>query len=327
LPSDRKRVQVQYRRLDDPEGYFGNRTLQTALEQALGSARNGGVIRDHAEGRAQDEDPTYGTLVLNKIDETETHFFGESVRFEKGAQLPLLSMAGHGSIYNLVQADAPRDHEPLKGVLYFIVLGNHVLFIAGEIASSRLEKYLRWLLSVAAEVITPSAGVVLAAEIEFLEHQTPAPLIERVAYTPPPFRPAEFDQSGIELGARTGKERQEIASQRTLQVLRAAGTDEADIQRLMSEKTDVELTLEISFKTGRKNKAIDLGTVGRMFRNIEPEELTFKGPRGTHIHGNLVKLSYPTEVLTVGTLLEWRDAARKLHEAYSHFITSGHLQE
>lgn len=326
MPNDRKRVQIQYRRLDDPESYFGNKTLQATIEEALSCARNGGPMRDHADRRAQEEDPAYGTLVLNKIDEATTHFFGELVRFEKGAQLTMLSMVGDGNIYDLVQADAPDDHEPLKGVVYFMVCKNHVLFIPGEIASSRLERYLRWLLSVAANVITTSAGVVLAAEIELMEHVAPIPLIERVAYTPPPFRPADFDQSGIELGSTPGKERQEVSTQRTLQVLRAAGTDEADIERLMSDNTDVEVTLEISFKNGRKNKAIDLGTVGRMFRNVEPDELTLRGTRGTQIHGNLMKLSYTTDVLTVGSLLDWRDAARNLFQAYSHFVESGQIQ-
>ena len=326
MPNDRKRVQIQYRKLDDPERYFGQMSLQAAIEQALSAVRNGGPMRDHVDRRAQDEDPVYGTVVLNEKDEAPTHFFGELVRFEKGAQLALLSMGGGGRTYDLVQAQAPENHEPLKGVLYFMVTGNHVMFIPGEISSGRLERYLRWLLSRAANVITQSAGVVLAAEIEVAEGAVPLPLIERVAYSPQPFRPGDFDQNGMQLGPIAGTERQEVSTQRTVQVLRAAGADETDIQRLISEKTDVEVTLEISFKTGWKRKAIDMGAVGRLFRNVEPDELTLSGPQGARMQGNLVRLSYQAEVLTVGSLLDWRDAARKLYEAYTHFVQKGHIQ-
>ncbi|WP_139281387.1 hypothetical protein [Muricoccus roseus] len=246
-------------------------------------------MRDLAERRSQGEDPTYGTVLLNELVEAEDYFFGELVRFEQGAQLTMLSMTGGGRSYNLVQARAPDGHEPLKGTLYFMVFGNHVTLLQNDIGAGRLEKYLRWLLTVAAPIVTPSANIVLAAEIEVVDGTSTLPLIEKIAISPTPLRSADFDQAVIATGTDgpRGVSRQSVSAQRTLSVLQAAGVDDADIHRFLEQKTEIRVTVEIDFKDGRKNKPIGMETIGRVFRNIDPDDLVLRGPKGAQIKGDL----------------------------------------
>jgi hypothetical protein len=98
--------------------------LQTALSASLKHVGPKGTIADSVESRQHDDDKAYGTVVLNYVDDSRPFFFGEIVRFEPGADLPLLQIGSNVKAYNLTQAKAPQGHEPIRGVLYFMAIGN-----------------------------------------------------------------------------------------------------------------------------------------------------------------------------------------------------------
>ncbi|MBE9014460.1 hypothetical protein IQ250_30165, partial [Pseudanabaenaceae cyanobacterium LEGE 13415] len=114
----RRKVSIQYRKLENFDNKFGSMSLQDAVSAALKVRNSKGIIGDDPESRLCTEDSDYGTTVLNFYDDANVHLFGEIVRFEPGADLPLLHTKTVGKAYNLTQAKAPDGHEAVRGVLY-----------------------------------------------------------------------------------------------------------------------------------------------------------------------------------------------------------------
>jgi hypothetical protein len=61
----RKKVTIQYRKLEDIEKKLMGTTLQAAVSKALQAKGPKGIIGDDPELRLCTEDPDYGTTVLN----------------------------------------------------------------------------------------------------------------------------------------------------------------------------------------------------------------------------------------------------------------------
>src|SRR5579872_2960584 len=123
---DRKKVSLQYRRCAQITNF--TQSLQQALSDAIKRPIGGGTFGDDVSSRRCDEDSDYGTLVLNYVVDDPNFFFGELVRFEVGADLPLLKL-GTGKVYDLTQAKAPDGHEAVRGVLYFMSIKDHVILL------------------------------------------------------------------------------------------------------------------------------------------------------------------------------------------------------
>ena len=157
-----KKASVLYRKLAPITGY--GPALQASLSTAMKRTVAGGTLGDNAESRQCKEDPDYGTVVLNHIDDNQHYFFGELVRFEPGADLPLLQI-GTGKVYNLTQAKAPQGHEAIRGVLYFMLIGNNVIVLEGGVVSARAERYFTWLLRELVKVLPNGAHIILDAEL------------------------------------------------------------------------------------------------------------------------------------------------------------------
>ncbi|OYU50087.1 MAG: hypothetical protein CFE31_00535 [Rhizobiales bacterium PAR1] len=322
----RKKVTVQYRKLDDIAGSFGTQTLQQAISACLKQPHGSGILGDNPAQR-QYNDNGYGTLVLNYIDDKSEYFFGELVRFEPGADLPLLQLSTGVKAYNLTQAKPPDGHEPLRGVLYFMAVGNHVVLIEADVSSSRAERYLSWLLSEATATVPKGTHVILLAELTASGGAMQLSQVEEVVFKPKPFVPEGADQllpdqhlPTVETATRG------VAETNALEVLKAAGMDEADIQKFAANDTQIEVTLQIRFKgQRRKRQSLTIDDTNRLLRNIPDDELTLKGPGGRQKNGKIEKLAYPANVETLGSLLKTADVARALYEGYKSFVSNGYV--
>lgn len=263
--------------------------------------------------------------MINQFDTKNNFYFGELVRFEPGAQLPLLGMMPNGNSYNLVQGLAPDGHEAVKGTLYFMVFGNHLTVLQGDILTSRLERYLKWLLAETG-LISAATGMVLAAEIELSDGTARLAEVDEITFRPHGLKASEIFQDTFENTSHQLTHREHgVEGMRTTEVLLAAGMDQADVNQLIEDKTDLEVTLQIKFKQGKNKKSVSLEKVGRIFRNVDPDDLTFFGPGGKQKHNQLVKLSFNDEILTNGSLFLTKDVRRSLFAAYRFFVQRGHI--
>jgi hypothetical protein len=322
MAKDRKKVSIQYRKLGDPTNGFKGETLQKVLTRACETGTgNVGLGADPSKRQCTDN-AEYGTLLLNYFDPQDKFFFGEIVRFEPGADLPLVNMRASAKSYNLTQAKAPEGHEAIRGLYYFMAIGDHVLVLEGDLSSSRAEKYLTWLLKDKAKLVADSTQLFLDAEIQAQTADMQLKEIETVV-----LRPRPISESTAEVVERTtGQARLDVSGTNTFEVLRAAGFDETGIHNLIENKTDVQLTLELKFKSERRRQALKLDDASRLLRNVPDDELTLVGPGGRQKGGRLVKLAHPAQIKLIGSLLETQDVARALYEAYSYFLNNGYIE-
>ena len=319
----RKKVNVQYRKLEDLAGAFGAHTLQTALSASLKHVGAKGTIADSVASRQYDGDKDYGTIVLNYVEDPSAFFLGEIVRFEPGADLPLLQIGSNVKAYNLTQAKAPQGHEPIRGVLYFMAIGNHVMVLESDVSTGRAEKYLGWLLGEATATVAAGAHVILVAELSAQAGATQLSHVEQVLFKPRAVSPAD-PQAPME-PVTVGATRRDVSDTNTLEVLRAAGMDETDIQKLVGADTTIEVTLQIRFRGHRRRKPLGIDDANRLLRNLPEDQVTLIGPGGRQREGKIVKLAYPANVELVGSLLDTRDVARALHEGYKYFVSNGYI--
>jgi hypothetical protein len=319
----RKKVNIQYRKLEDLTGGFGKHTLQSALSSCLKQAAGGSVVADSVTSRQFEQDKAYGTIVLNYVEDTQLFFFGEIVRFEPGADLPLLQIGTNVKVYNLTQAKAPQGHEPIRGVLYFMAIGNHALILESDVSTGRAETYLSWLLGEATPSVSKGTHVILVAELSAQAGATQLRQVEQVVFKP---RPVEApDASAALMPVTVGATSKDVAETNTLEVLRAAGMDDTDIQKLVQSDTKIEVTLQIKFKGQRRRKPLGIDDANRLLRNIPEDQITLIGPGGRQKEGKIVKLSYPANIELVGSLLNSKDVARALYEGYKYFVSNGYI--
>ena len=324
--ASRKKVTVQYRKLDDVASAFGARTLQQAISACLKETRGSALLSDDPNVR-QFGDDAYGTLVLNLYDDEKEYFFGEIVRFEPGADLPLLQIGTGVKAYNLTQAKAPDGHEPLRGVLYFMAIDNHLVLIEVDVSSARAERYLSWLLSEASLILKKGSHVILVAELTAASGSgLQLSKVDEVVFRPKPFAPDQlYGMAGSQIVDTVETATRGVAETNALEVLKAAGMDEADIQKFAAGGTELEVTLQIKFKGQRRKRMLSIEDTNRLLRNIPDDELTLKGPGGRQKNGKIEKLSYPANIETVGSLLKTSDVARALFEGYKSFVANGYI--
>jgi hypothetical protein len=323
----RKKVTVQYRKLDDIANAFGNQTLQHTLAACMSRPHGAGTFGDDPAPRRFDDD-AYGSLVLNHYDDQSGFFFGELVRFEPGADLPLLQTGARGKEYNLTQAKAPDGHEPLRGILYFMAIGSHVVLIETDVSGARAERYLSWLLSEATTTLAKGTHVILLAKLTATSEGKQLTAVEEVIFKPKPIVPETVEMPvGQPEQETVATETRGVAETNTMEVLKAAGMAEADLQKLASDDTKIEVVLQIRFKGQRRRRqSLSMADTNRLLRNIPDDELTLKGPGGRQKNGKLEKLTHPANVELKGSLLDSKDVARALYEAYKYFVSNGYIE-
>ena len=325
-PSPRKKVTIQYRKLDDSFPAFMGKKLQSLLSDSLKQEVDGQALAENPAKRTYPDDG-YGTLVLNYFVDKPDYFFGEIVRFEPGANLPLLDVADGAQAYNLKQMKPLDGHEPIRGVLYFMALRNHLVLIEADVSSSRAERYLSWLISEKAKLIEQGSQIILLAELT----NSGAPLqlehVEEIVFKPRPFSPEdEAQKNGDDISRDTGKTQHGVTGTNVLEVMKAAGMDEVDIRNIVSKKTQIQVTLQILFRGERRSRSpLSTEDTNRLLRNMPDYELTLKGPGGRQRNGRIEKLSYSANIETVGSLLSPQDVARALYEAYNSFLKNGYV--
>lgn len=205
-----------------------------------------------------------------------------------------------------------------------MAIGSHVVIIENDVSSARAERYLSWLLGDLTSIITKGAHVILVAELTASGGSMQLSQVDEVVFKPRPYSPI-LTEEFIDPTGTVGTTTREVADTNTLGVLRAAGLDDADIQRLAEKNTQLEVTLQIKFKGQRRRQSLSIDDTNRLLRNIPDDELTLKGPGGRQKNGKIEKLAYAANVELIGSLLNTKDVARALYEGYKHFLNNGYI--
>jgi hypothetical protein len=335
----RQPVTIHYRRLEDITGAFGTRTLHAAIRSALRHRVEGERLGEHWGRRAwaippSDED----TYLMNLHHDHREYFFGDLTHYTKGYHQALLAQASDAPMVQVEQLPPPRGKEYIHSMMYWMAIESHLFMIQSRsLGSKQLEEYLTWLLKERTGTIGNTGQVILKAkfdsddvggdldDIQEIIVGGRAPTATEVAAKHPaqPPTPTAFTE---------GDEYHKLSTRkplwtRAIDVLRAAMSNEADVQKLL-ESVPPEAELDVSVHIGYKSRTrrpVSRAPMQTALRNLPEGEITASGPGG-RMTGKDIRLSHKASVIKNGNLLDIDDAIRALREAYAFLVNNGKIE-
>ena len=115
-------------------------------------------------------------IILNKVADLSSAVFGEMCLVQSRDLQALLELTASqvqlsdittAEIYNLDERHAPQGSQFVRGLAYWLAIGNHVFFIKTQSMTPELiHAYLDWLIKQHTQAIPPSGGFTLQAEFD-----------------------------------------------------------------------------------------------------------------------------------------------------------------
>lgn len=162
---------VHYRRFDAGSADVKGQTLESLCRKSLASA---GADGTPLWERVQDRlftltDGTKRQLLLNKVADLSSAVFGEiclvhsndlQAFLERKASTIKLSDITTAQIFDLAERSAPKGAQFIRGLAYWLAIGDHLLFVSLHgLKADLIHAYINWLIK--------TCGPALASDIDF----------------------------------------------------------------------------------------------------------------------------------------------------------------
>lgn len=332
--TERKSLTVHYRRMDDPVGALNGATLEARVRGALAHHFGGGALSQHWNRRAWLVPPDNSdTLLMNLYHDDGVSFFGDLTVYTRGYMQALLHNEPDAAMLPVEQQPPPAGREYIHSMMYWMVIGNHVLTIQSRsLTTKQLEQYLTWLLKERTDQMAQNGHVLLTAKFdsdevggdlddirEIIVGGTGAVEAAPARLPDAPVTEREVDQH-VDVGARRSW------GERAIKVLQAVMNNEADVQNLLEsipDDADLDVSVHIGYKT--KKRRVTRAPMQQALRNLPDGEITAVGKHGK-LTGKDIRLSYPVRVLSTGSLLDATDVRARLRDAYDYFVANGKIE-
>ncbi|MEN3167758.1 hypothetical protein [Gluconobacter sp. OJB] len=332
--TERKSLTVHYRRMDDPVGALNGATLEASIRNAIADQFEGGSLGEHWRRRAWQVPPDHSdTLLMNIYQDDGTSFFGDLTIYTRGFMQALLHNEEDVAMLPVEQQPPPQGREYIHSMMFWLVIGNHVMTIQSRSLSTKhLEQYMTWLLSERTQQMRSDGHIILTAKFDSEEvggnlddvreiiiggtgavEAAPARLPDGIT------RERAVDQH-VDVDARRSW------GDRAIDVLRAIMSNEADVQKLLGsipEGADLDVSVHIGYKT--RKRRVSRAPMQQALRNLPEGEITAIGKSG-RLTGKDIRLSFPVRVLSNGNLLDPIDVRAKLLSAYEYFVENGKIE-
>lgn len=331
MPS--KQATIQYRQLNR-ENLPVEGSLKDIAVASMRTERGQRLVGEYVGNRRFDLDQDGRLTLLNHITEQphwdEPLFAGQLAYFERGANVPALLGDPDEDVneLNLGQFALGPNASMIHGLLYFVVVGDHVGLIESTgLKSARLERFLTQLFT-QTEQLQPGQTVILNAQFTNEQGRRVADAKEVQVAARRNVRPepvvrepaARIEERDVEQARREGHS--------VVQVLEVLGWSPEDIARLMEEVPpggwlEGFFRFFIKSRTARR-KTINRGTLDEAFRNIDPKDVTFLG-KGMREKDGFVKLTSNRPVEMVGSLMNPTSAIQQIEAALREWAASGQI--
>jgi hypothetical protein len=331
MPS--KQATIQYRQFNRDNVPKAD-ALKNILVSSMRTQRGQKLVGEYVGNRRFDLDQDGRLTLLNHITERqhwdEPPFAGQLAYFERGANVPAILGDPDEDVneLNLGQFALGPEASMIHGLLYFVVIGDHVGLIESTgLKSARLERFLTQLFT-QTDQLEPGETVVLNAQFTNEKGRRVADAKEVQVTAQRNIRPepahrepaTRIEERDVEQARREGHS--------VVQVLEVLGWTPDDISRLMEEVPpggwlEGFFRFFIKSRTARR-KTIKRGTLDEAFRNIDPKDVTFLG-KGMREKDGFVKLTANRPVEMVGSLLNPTSAIQQIEAALREWAASGQI--
>lgn len=168
---------VHYRRFEADAKAPKGKSLEVLCREALGTENGRSKLWSRPADRVFDVGGGDGRQIfLNKVADLSDAVFGEMCLAQVKDLQTLLSMEPAevelsdlttATVYDLNEREAPDGSRFIRGLAYWIAIGNHVLFVKTQSMTHELVRlYLDWLLKSRGAVVDPAMSFALNAEFD-----------------------------------------------------------------------------------------------------------------------------------------------------------------
>jgi hypothetical protein len=168
---------VHYRRFEADATALKGNTLENLCRDALNTNDGPSTLWARPQDRVFDVgDSDKRQIFLNKVADLSSAVFGEMCLVQTRDLQALLNMNPSevklselttATVYNLDEREAPKGSQFIRGLAYWLAIGNHVLFVKTHSMTAELvQLYLDWLLKSRGKVVDPALTFVLNAEFD-----------------------------------------------------------------------------------------------------------------------------------------------------------------
>lgn len=142
-----KFVNLQYRDFKNGGKAPDKKTLFHYIEDSMDEKTPDGIRRSQIKQRMFDLPSDKGTAILNDYQLYQNWSFGELALFNPGAQIPIIVEDDNSGTYDLRQLALKSKQHLVKGILYWLVCENHVIFIQpANISPNFFKDYVTWMI-------------------------------------------------------------------------------------------------------------------------------------------------------------------------------------
>lgn len=168
---------VHYRRFDADAAKVKGKTLESLCREALNTEHHGVKLWARPHDRVFDANDAEGRKIfLNKVADLSSAVFGEMCLAQAKDLQALLNMKPSevklsdlttATVYDLDEREAPQGSQFVRGLAYWLAIGDHVLFVKTHSMTPELVRlYIDWLLKSRGAVVDPSLAFALNAEFD-----------------------------------------------------------------------------------------------------------------------------------------------------------------
>lgn len=339
---------VNYRRLEWDASAVDMSNLEALCRQALGQNDSSGIpLWERAEDRLMElGDEAGGQILLNRGADLSSAVYGEMCLVERRGLQALLQLNASkvqlsdltlAEIYQLNERAAPTGTQFLRGLVYWMALGNHLLFVKTQSMNAEmLSRYLEWLLKSQAGVLADTTAFKLRAAFDLTSFAGDIGDIRRLRVSGNSIaRVVEPEADGAALGETAVKTRRTVAersfvsekAEEVAKVLLGPIKAESLVKALgPDEYLSVDATLAVRGRRTQQSRQKMKELAGALADETDAK-VQIEGKDGRITEGDtILRTRMPFNVQHDGSnLLEFDNVADQLQEVYSRFVRDGKI--
>lgn len=336
---------VHYRKFEQDGSPVGS--LEALCRRALD---NKGPSAENLWSRANDRmfdlgDEVGGRILLNKVADLSSAVFGEMCFVESRGLQALLQLTASkvqlsdltlAEIYDLQERSAPAGSQFIRGLAYWLAIGDHLLFVKTQaLTPDRMHAYFNWLWKERTRSAPVDMSFRLRAELDRSVHAGDVGDIRRlkVSGNSPPRMVAPIDEGAPkrERSTERAKRERKFVTEQAAEISRVVfGANETQ-SLLSSLGPDEYLAAEASVAVrGRRTEASKrkMKELVDQVADDSDAKVQVEGKDGKISEGDaILRTRMPFLVPHDGSsLLDFENVADQLQEVYSRFVRDGKLK-
>lgn len=336
---------VHYRRFKADAKALDGKTLESLCREALNTNNGTTSLLARPEDRVFDvADGDGRKIFLNKVADLSSAVFGEMCLAQDRDLQTLLNMQPSevklsnlttATVYDLDEREAPTGSQFIRGLAYWLAIGNHILFVKTHSMTPELvRQYVDWLLKTRGAVINPGLTIALDAELdktkaagdigEIRSLRVTGKAAPQMAVTVPEETQDREVSTSRRIADRFAQMQQAVP---IVEALFGKKKTDSLVESLGPEEyLAVEASVKVRGRRTEKSRA-KLQSIANDLADASDAKVQIEGKDGRIVDGDaILRTRMPFHQPHEGSnLLEFDNVADQLQEVYSRFVKDGKI--